>query len=73
MWILILGLAEAAENRQTLVYDLLLDGEPVGNRTVEIIYQEPVGIEATGRRKIDSMTLVKFEKFGQIYYYQQIL
>ena len=61
MWILILGLAEAADNRQTLVYDLLLDGEPVGNRTVEITYQEPVNDETTGRRKIDSMTMVKFE------------
>lgn len=71
MVLLLINLAQAADSHQTLVYDLLLSGEPVGHRTVTITYQSPSGNESTGRRKIDSMTVVNFEKLGQSISYQQ--
>lgn len=71
MWPLFFGLANAAANQQTLVYDLLLAGEPVGTRTVKITYEPPVGDEMTGSRKIDSMTVVSFSTIGQSVSYQQ--
>lgn len=71
MLLLLLNLAEASESHQILIYDLLLSGEPVGHRTVDITYQYPVEGELTGSRKIDSMTVINFEKMGQSISYQQ--
>lgn len=68
MWLLGMSVVHAAE--QSLVYDLMLSGEPVGHRTVTISYIPPTE-SSPSARNIESLTEIDMVVAGQEISYQQ--
>jgi hypothetical protein len=57
--------------QQSLIYDLMIVGEPVGHRKVTITYIPPTGDSLDGAREIESFTDIQMTVAGKDIVYRQ--